>query len=124
HGYPRTGEGRGVRVPLRSRPGPSQGRGADDHQPDRDPLTGQPDTRAARNRPRLLEGSETMRKFLLTTAAILAAPIAALAAEKPAELKVGITTFLTGSASVFGVPARDAAEIIVEKLNAEGGIGG
>jgi branched-chain amino acid transport system substrate-binding protein len=65
-----------------------------------------------------------MRKFLLTTAAILAAPIAALAAEKPAELKVGVTTFLTGPASVFGVPARDAAEIIVGKMNAEGGIGG
>jgi branched-chain amino acid transport system substrate-binding protein len=65
-----------------------------------------------------------MRKLFLTTAAILAAPLAAFAADKPAELKVGVTTFLTGPASVFGVPARDAAEILVEKINADGGIAG
>lgn len=46
------------------------------------------------------------------------------AAEKPAELKVGITTFLSGSASVFGVPARDAAQMYIEELNAKGGIDG
>ncbi|MHC5656222.1 ABC transporter substrate-binding protein [Stappia sp. ICDLI1TA098] len=65
-----------------------------------------------------------MKKLLLATAAMVAVPFAALAAEKPAELKVGVTTFLTGPASVFGVPARDAAEILVEKINAEGGIAG
>lgn len=65
-----------------------------------------------------------MKKLLLATAAMIAAPLAAFAAEKPAELKVGVTTFLTGPASVFGVPGRDAAEILVEKINADGGIGG
>jgi branched-chain amino acid transport system substrate-binding protein len=43
---------------------------------------------------------------------------------KPAELKVGITTFLSGPASVFGVPAKAAAEIWIEEFNAAGGING
>ncbi|MFM7522585.1 MAG: ABC transporter substrate-binding protein [Betaproteobacteria bacterium] len=43
---------------------------------------------------------------------------------KPAELKVGITTFLSGPASVFGVPAKAAAELYIEQINASGGIGG
>ena len=48
----------------------------------------------------------------------------AAAQEKPAELKIGITTFLSGAASVFGVPAKAAAEILIEDINAAGGIGG
>ncbi len=43
---------------------------------------------------------------------------------KPAELKVGITTFTSGAASVFGVPAKAAAELWIEDFNAAGGIGG
>lgn len=35
-----------------------------------------------------------------------------------------MTTFLTGSASVFGIPAKAAAEILVDDINAAGGIGG
>jgi branched-chain amino acid transport system substrate-binding protein len=46
------------------------------------------------------------------------------AQEKPAELKIAMTTFLTGPASVFGIPAKAAAEILVEDINAAGGIGG
>ena len=48
----------------------------------------------------------------------------ALAQSKPAELKVGITTFLSGPASVFGVPGKAAAELYIEQLNAAGGING
>ena len=48
----------------------------------------------------------------------------AFAQQKPAELKVGITTFLSGPASVFGVPAKAAAEILIDDLNAQGGIAG
>ncbi|WP_244609018.1 ABC transporter substrate-binding protein [Bradyrhizobium sp. SUTN9-2] len=47
-----------------------------------------------------------------------------LAQSKPSELKIGITTFLSGPASVFGVPAKAAAEMIAEDLNKKGGIGG
>jgi branched-chain amino acid transport system substrate-binding protein len=54
----------------------------------------------------------------------LAAAGAVQAQEKPSELKVGITTFTSGSASVFGVPGKAAAEILIDKINAEGGIGG
>lgn len=43
---------------------------------------------------------------------------------KPTELKVGITTFLSGPASVFGVPAKAAAELWIEEFNAAGGING
>ncbi len=47
-----------------------------------------------------------------------------LAQEKPTELKVGITTYLSGSASVFGIPAKEAADIIIENINSSGGIDG
>jgi branched-chain amino acid transport system substrate-binding protein len=45
-------------------------------------------------------------------------------AQKPSEVKVGITTFISGPASVFGVPGRAAAELIIEDWNKKGGIGG
>jgi branched-chain amino acid transport system substrate-binding protein len=56
---------------------------------------------------------------LLSGAAALAS-----AADKPKELNIGISTYLSGSASVFGVPARDAAEILIQDINANGGIDG
>ena len=43
---------------------------------------------------------------------------------RPAELKVGIATYLSGPASVFGVPARQTAEMLIDELNAKGGITG
>ncbi|MFO1326585.1 MAG: ABC transporter substrate-binding protein [Rubrivivax sp.] len=48
----------------------------------------------------------------------------AFAQDKPAELKIGITTFTSGAASVFGVPGKAAAELLIEQMNAKGGIGG
>jgi len=64
-----------------------------------------------------------LSRLLAATAAALAMS-GAIAQNKPAELKVGITTFLSGPASVFGVPAKAAAELYIEQLNAAGGIGG
>lgn len=49
---------------------------------------------------------------------------AAYAQSKPETLKIGITTFLSGSASVFGVPAKAAAELWIEQFNAGGGLNG
>lgn len=43
---------------------------------------------------------------------------------KPEELKIGITTFTSGPASVFGVPAKAAAELWIEQFNAAGGLNG
>lgn len=56
--------------------------------------------------------------------ALAAGVTLAQAQDKPAELKIGITTFLSGAASVFGVPGKAAAEILIDDINAQGGIGG
>lgn len=43
--------------------------------------------------------------------------------EPPAELKVGIVAFLSGAAAApFGVPSRNAAEVLIEQLNAGNGL--
>lgn len=65
-----------------------------------------------------------MRNLIATTALCAALPFAALAQDKPDSLKVGMTAFLTGPASVFGVPAKNAMEIMVKNLNDKGGING
>jgi branched-chain amino acid transport system substrate-binding protein len=67
-----------------------------------------------------------MRRLLSAGVAVLALTIGgtSLAAEKPQQVTIGIATFLSGSASVFGVPAKEAADILVEDINAKGGIGG
>ncbi len=57
-------------------------------------------------------------------AVTLAASGVAIAAEKPDSVRVGVTAFLSGPASVFGEPAKAAAEILIEDLNEAGGIGG
>lgn len=61
---------------------------------------------------------------MLVSAALVPMGIAAQAQEKPTEMKIGITTFTSGAASVFGVPAKAAAELLIEEMNAAGGIGG
>ncbi len=45
-------------------------------------------------------------------------------AQRPSELKIGITTFLSGPASVFGVPGKQAAEMLFDEINQAGGIQG
>ncbi|MBE9607272.1 ABC transporter substrate-binding protein [Acetobacteraceae bacterium H6797] len=45
-------------------------------------------------------------------------------AAKPAEIKIGIATFLSGPSSVFGVPGKNAAEMLFDQLNEQGGIAG
>lgn len=54
----------------------------------------------------------------------VAAPLPAGAQAKPAELKIGVVSFLSGPATVFGIPAKNAAEWLIDKYNREGGIGG
>ncbi len=55
---------------------------------------------------------------------LVVASVAAMAQQKPAELKIGMTTFLSGPAAVFGVPGRAGAELTIDEINAAGGIGG
>lgn len=65
------------------------------------------------------------RRFLSFAAALAAfAGLPAMAQDKPKEIKIGVATFLSGPASVFGVPAKAAAEMIAEDINKKGGIGG
>jgi len=66
-----------------------------------------------------------MRWFGTTIAAAgLLAASGAAAQDKPDTLQVGITAFLSGPASVFGVPGRNAAEMLIEQINEDGGVGG
>ena len=65
------------------------------------------------------------RKVALATIAILLGMTSwGHAADKPAEIKIGITTFTSGAASVFGVPGKVAAEMIADDWNKKGGISG
>mgnify|MGYP000863142230 CR=1 FL=1 len=61
---------------------------------------------------------------LAAAIAVAALTSAAWAADKPAELKIGITAYSSVSASVFGVPARHAAEILAEGISAKSGTEG
>jgi branched-chain amino acid transport system substrate-binding protein len=61
---------------------------------------------------------------LVAFAGVFGTVDSALGQAKPAELKLGITTFLSGPASVFGVPAEAAAEMWIDDFNAAGGING
>ncbi len=55
----------------------------------------------------------------------VSAPMAAGAPKgAPAELKVGFSDFLSGGAAVFGISTKAASEVLVEKWNQSGGIGG
>ncbi|MGM4905326.1 ABC transporter substrate-binding protein [Tardiphaga sp. 866_E4_N2_1] len=65
-----------------------------------------------------------IRRFLAAAALSLLGIVSAAAQDKPSELKIGITTYNSGAASVFGVPARDAAELLAEDINKRGGIQG
>ena len=64
-----------------------------------------------------------IRSAVLTLVAATAVTTA-FAQTKPAELKLGMTTFLSGPAAVFGVPGKAAAEIMIEDINATGGVAG
>jgi branched-chain amino acid transport system substrate-binding protein len=55
--------------------------------------------------------------------AFAAAPAAAQGA-KPSEVGFGIFTFTSGPAAAYGMPGRNAAELLIEQMNAAGGIGG
>lgn len=56
---------------------------------------------------------------------VLAATAAAQAQpHRPAEIKLGMSTFMTGPASVLGAPAKVAADMWIEDFNAAGGIQG
>lgn len=73
-----------------------------------------------------MEEPVTARRIILSMATVLGLGVAqtALAQDAPENIKIGITTFTSGPASVFGVPAQAAAEMIAESINEAGGIQG
>ena len=55
---------------------------------------------------------------------IYAAVVAAQTKGAPKELKLGFVDFFSGSAAIFGVSGKNAAELLVDKWNKEGGLKG
>ncbi len=61
-----------------------------------------------------------MKNILITSTlcAAVASPVTVFADEKAKEVKVGIVTFLSGGAAgPFGIPSRNAAEVMIEAIN-------
>lgn len=67
-----------------------------------------------------------MRKGWITALAVslglAAAP--AFAQDKPAAIGIGVFSFTSGPAAAYGMPGRNAAELMIEEINSRGGIGG
>lgn len=67
------------------------------------------------------------QKFAATAAAsllTLGLAVSASAADKPAALGLGVFSFTSGATAAYGMPGRNAAELMIETINANGGIGG
>lgn len=65
----------------------------------------------------------------LSMALLCFAPIAFAQAQEPVEgapdkLGMGVFTFTSGPAAAYGLPGYNAAEVIIDQINAGGGIGG
>lgn len=54
----------------------------------------------------------------------LGAAMPAFAQDKPASLGLGIFTFTSGPAAAYGMPGKNAADLMIDQINAAGGIGG
>jgi branched-chain amino acid transport system substrate-binding protein len=63
-------------------------------------------------------------RILQILCALYAVAGSAVAQERPSEVVVPIFTFTSGPAAAYGMPGRNAAELMIEQINAKGGIGG
>ncbi|MBW3098159.1 ABC transporter substrate-binding protein [Pseudohoeflea coraliihabitans] len=61
---------------------------------------------------------------VLPAAAIALAATVATAQEKPEALSIGVFTFTSGPAAAYGMPGKQAAELMIERINADGGVAG
>ena len=66
--------------------------------------------------------------FITTATALLLALTTtengAWAQDTPENLNIGVFTFISGPAAAYGMPGRNGAEVMIDRLNATGGIGG
>jgi len=69
-----------------------------------------------------LAAAATAALFVATLAGCTAAEGNGDSSSEP--ITIGLLTDLSGAASIFGPPTRDAAELAVEQINAEGGVNG
>ncbi|WFU74856.1 ABC transporter substrate-binding protein [Bradyrhizobium sp. CB2312] len=58
----------------------------------------------------------------LAIGVVATTPVAAQ--EKPSSVGLGIFTFTSGPAAAFGMPGKNAADLMIEQINAQGGIAG
>lgn len=66
----------------------------------------------------------TKRPIQILIAGLVAFASATFAQDRPSEVGLPIFTFTSGPAAAYGMPARNAAELLLEQINAGGGIGG
>jgi branched-chain amino acid transport system substrate-binding protein len=64
------------------------------------------------------------RTLQILCATLLAFASSTFAQDRPTELGLPIFTFTSGPAAAYGMPGRNAAELMIEQINADGGIGG
>src|SRR5437773_8545598 len=60
----------------------------------------------------------------LVVCVVYAAVVAAQPKGAPKELKLGFVDFFSGSAAIFGISGKNAAEWLLDKWNKDGGIRG
>jgi len=65
---------------------------------------------------------KTCLAVLALTVGLASSPVAAQ--ERPSSLGLGIFTFTSGPAAAYGMPGKNAADLIIDDINAKGGIGG
>lgn len=66
----------------------------------------------------------SLSKKAMTLACTVALSTGVAHAQTEKTVRIGVSTFLSGAGAVFGVPARDAAELIAADINRNGGIKG
>ncbi len=62
--------------------------------------------------------------FIILAAGVCLAPAWGMAAAKPAELKIAVVQFLSGAAAPHDASAVNASKLLIEQINAAGGISG
>jgi branched-chain amino acid transport system substrate-binding protein len=66
----------------------------------------------------------TTRLSALALAVGIVSSVPVAAQEKPSSLGLGIFTFTSGPAAAYGMPGKNAADLMIDDINTKGGIEG